>query len=195
MIVAGQVLTLPPTTAQPAVAEPLQAQATVAPKVVAAPIQAQATVAPKVVAAPIQAQATVAPAKRVAAKKYQVRPGDTLSSIAQRFDTTVPTLVALNGLKQQRSIKSGVVLSLPSDSPQTVAAESVPRRPVVAAPKRYQVRLGDTLWSIAQRFRTTVPTLAALNGLKPRQQIRPGQVITLPSPLSAGSCHYARLSR
>ncbi len=167
MIVAGQVLTLPPTTAQPAVAEP---------------IQAQATVAPKVVAAPIQAQATVAPAKRVAAKKYQVRPGDTLSSIAQRFDTTVPTLVALNGLKQQRSIKSGTVLSLPSDSPQTVAAESVPRRPAVAAPKRYQVRLGDTLWSIAQRFRTTVPTLAALNGLKPRQQLRPGQVLTLPPP-------------
>ena len=166
MIVAGQVLTLPPTTAQPAVAEPLQAQA---------------TVAPKVVAAPIQAQARVAPAKRVAAKKYQVRPGDTLSSIAQRFDTTVPTLVALNGLKHQRSIKSGVVLSLPSASPQTVAAESVPRRPA-AAPKRYQVRLGDTLWSIAQRFRTTVPTLAALNGLKPRQQIKPGQVLTLPPP-------------
>ena len=166
MIVAGQVLTLPPTTTQPAAAEP---------------IQTQATVAPKVVATPIQAQATVAPAKRVVAKKYQVRPGDTLSSIAQRFDTTVPTLVALNGLKQHRSIKPGVVLSLPSDSPQTVAAESVPRRPA-AAPKRYQVRLGDTLWSIAQRFRTTVPTLAALNGLKPRQQIKPGQVLTLPPP-------------
>ena len=175
-IVAGQVLMLPPTTAQQAVA---------------APIQAQAAVTPKAVAAPIQAQAAVTPAKRVAAKKYQVRPGDTLSSIAQRFDTTVPTLVALNGLKHQRSIKSGVVLSLPSASPQTVAAESVPqtvaaesvpRRPVVAAPKRYQVRLGDTLWSIAQRFRTTVPTLAALNGLKPRQQIKPGQVLTLPPP-------------
>jgi membrane-bound lytic murein transglycosylase D len=165
-ILSGQVLILPPPTTQQAVAEP---------------IQAQATVIPKTVARPIQAQATITPAKRVVVKKYQVRPGDTLSSIAQRFDTTVPTLASLNGLKQRQSIKSGMVLSVPSASTQTVVVETASQRPA-AAPKRYQVRLGDTLWSIAQRFRTTVPTLVAVNGLKPRQQIRPGQILILPPP-------------
>jgi membrane-bound lytic murein transglycosylase D len=167
MILSGQVLMLPPPAVQQAMAELPQAQA-------------QATATPKVVAAPIQAQATITPAKRVVVKKYRVRPGDTLWEIAQRFDTTVPALAALNGLKRRQSIKSGMVLSLPSDSSQTVAAESVAQRPAVA-PKRYQVRLGDTLWSIAQRFRTTVPTLVALNGLKQRQQIKPGQVLLLPA--------------
>jgi membrane-bound lytic murein transglycosylase D len=163
-IVSGQVLTLPPITAQ---------------QEVAGPVQAQATVTPKVAAEPTKAQTTVTPAKRVAVKKYQVRPGDTLWEIAQRFDTTVPTLAALNGLQKQQAIKPGAVLSLPSAAPQTVAAAPVSRQPT-AAPKRYQVRPGDTLWSIAQRFRTTVPTLAALNGLKPRQRIKPGQVLMLP---------------
>jgi membrane-bound lytic murein transglycosylase D len=181
MLVAGQVLTLPPITAQQEVAGPLRTQATVTPKVVAEPSKAQAAVTPKEVAAPSKAQATGTAAKRVAVKKYQVRSGDTLWEIAQRFDTTVPTLVALNGLQKQQSIKPGSVLSLPSAAPQTVATAPVSRQPA-AAPKRYQVRPGDTLWSIAQRFRTTVPTLVELNGLKPRQQIKPGQVLTLPPP-------------
>jgi membrane-bound lytic murein transglycosylase D len=177
-ILSGQVLILPPPTVQQAVAEPMQAQA---------------TVTPKAVAGPMQARTTVTPTKRVAVKKYQVRPGDTLSSIAQRFDTTVPTLAALNGLKQRQSIKSGAVLSLPSASTQTVAAEPVRQRPA-EAPKRYQVRLGDTLWSIAQRFRTTVPTLVTLNGLKQGQQLKPGQVLTLPPPSLQEAAELTRVT-
>jgi membrane-bound lytic murein transglycosylase D len=120
-----------------------------------------------------------APTKQVAAKRYQVRRGDTLWSIAQRFDTTVPTLVSLNGLKQQ-SIKPGAVISLPSTSSQTVVTTAVLRQPVVTT-KQYAVRPGDTLWSIAQRFGTTVSTLATLNGLKPQQQLKAGQVLTIPA--------------
>ena len=137
------------------------------------------TAAPPTVVARPPTPEKVAPTKRAAAKGYQVRPGDTLWSIAQRFDTTVPTLVALNGLKQQ-SIKPGTVLSLPSASSQTVVAQAVLRQPAVTT-KNYAVQPGDTLWSIAQRFGTTVPTLATLNGLKQQQQLKPGQVLTIPA--------------
>jgi membrane-bound lytic murein transglycosylase D len=146
----GQVLALPSTTFQQTVAE----------------------------RSPAPEQAP--PPKRTPTKRYEVRPGDTLWGIAQRFDTTVPTLVALNGLKEQQAIKPGEVLSLPSTSSQTASAAPAPRQPA-PAPKSYEVRVGDTLWGIAQRFGTTVPTLVALNGLKQRQQIKPGQVLALPA--------------
>jgi membrane-bound lytic murein transglycosylase D len=141
------------------------------------------TAAPPTVVARTPVPEKTTPPKRAAAKGYQVRPGDTLWGIAQRFDTTVPTLVALNGLKQQQSIKPGEVLSLPSASSQPVVAETAMQQPAVTT-KNYEVQPGDTLWGIAQRFGTTVPALMTLNGLKQRQQLKPGQVLTIPASSS-----------
>jgi LysM repeat protein len=169
VITPGQVLILPSTSSPPVVAE-------------RPPSQETTTTVQRVAERP-PTQETATPAKRVATRSYEVRPGDTLWSIAQRFGTTVPTLLALNRLKPQQPIKPREVLSLPSAASQPVVAEVAPRR-LVAAPKRYKVQPGDTLWEIAQRFGTTVPTLLALNGLKQRQQLKPGQVLMLPPPSS-----------
>jgi len=49
----------------------------------------------------------------VAAKTYVVRAGDTLYSIAQRFDTAVATLQHLNHLTARSVIKPGLTLRLP----------------------------------------------------------------------------------
>jgi membrane-bound lytic murein transglycosylase D len=144
------------------------------------------------------------PVRTVAAapprQEYRVQAGDTLSAIARRFGTTAPTLVALNGLQQRHLIKPGQALVLPpgASSQEVVAASTPPQgtpepakrltptapttppagRRTVAA-KVYKVRAGDTLWAIAQRFGTTVPTLVAMNSLK-QQTLKPGQVLTLP---------------
>ena len=52
---------------------------------------------------------TPAPSK----KTYTVKPGDTLSSIAIRFGTTVKALQKLNGITDPRLIKPGQVLKVP----------------------------------------------------------------------------------
>ena len=44
----------------------------------------------------------------------------------------------------------------------------------------YQVQPGDTLWRIAQRYRTTVAALASLNGIADPNLIYPGQILKLP---------------
>jgi LysM repeat protein len=44
---------------------------------------------------------------------YRVQPGDTLSAIAARFDTTVKELAALNGISNPSLIRVGQVLELP----------------------------------------------------------------------------------
>jgi len=133
-------------------------------------------------------------------QEYRVQPGDTLSTIARRFGTTAPTLAVLNSLQQRDMLKPGQALVLPpgASSQEVVAGSTPPRgtpepakRPAPTAPttppavrrtavaKVYQVRPGDTLWAIAQRFGTTVPTLVAMNSLK-QQTLKPGQVLTLP---------------
>ena len=46
---------------------------------------------------------------------------------------------------------------------------------------RYTVQAGDTLWSIAQRFNTTVDEIVALNNITNPNLIFPGQVLLIPA--------------
>lgn len=162
---------------------------------------------PRLLMADSSAAQDVRPAQTVASvpraqprQEYRVRPGDTLWSIAQRFGTTASTLAVFNGLQQRNRVKAGQVLALPpASSPAAVADHTPPPeavKPVVrtaaVAPapppagrrpptKTYRVRPGDTLSTIAQRFGTTVPSLAALNRLKQHHVIKPGQVLRIPA--------------
>jgi membrane-bound lytic murein transglycosylase D len=63
---------------------------------------------------------------------HTVARGDTLSEIAERYDTRVSTLVALNGLGSRHRIRAGQKLRLPAagPAPEVVAvASAVPARP------------------------------------------------------------------
>ncbi|MFD8494275.1 LysM peptidoglycan-binding domain-containing protein [Amycolatopsis sp. NPDC059657] len=96
---------------------------------------------------------------------YTVLPGDTLSAIARRFDTTVDVLASLNMIANPDRIYPGQVLRLPG-------AET--------GGGRYQVTAGDTLSAIAARFGTTVAVLVALNGIRDPNRIYAGQWLNLP---------------
>ena len=142
----------------------------------------------KVPAASLAAAAAAAeePGRRREAKPYRVRGGDTLGRIARRFDTTVETLVAMNGLSQADNIRRGEVLRVPGE---LTAAAVAPPAPAPAAqepatpkePQRYQVRRGDTLGHIAKRHGTTVDMLVAMNDLDPSNIIKPGQTLSVPA--------------
>jgi membrane-bound lytic murein transglycosylase D len=43
------------------------------------------------------------------------------------------------------------------------------------------VRRGESLWTIARRYDTTVKKVQAANGLGRRNRIRPGQRLVIPS--------------
>jgi LysM repeat protein len=55
---------------------------------------------------------------------YTIQPGDTLSAIAERFNTTVDELVAANGLTDPDALQTGQTLLIPS----------LLRTPVVGSP-------------------------------------------------------------
>ena len=60
--------------------------------------------------------APVKPQPPVSGKTYTVVKGDTLSEIAQKYGTTVDTLVQLNGIKDPNLIVVGQVLKLPGST-------------------------------------------------------------------------------
>lgn len=83
---------------------------------------------------------------------YTVRYGDSLSTIAQRFGTTVAQLKRLNRL-EGHMIHPGDRLRVRAPSAGSTEV------------KWYRVRPGDSLWSIAKRFSVSVTDLKVLNNL------------------------------
>ena len=91
--------------------------------------------AAQVAAAKPIASAAAEAAPSDGSKVYEVRAGDTLGSIAKRFDTTVADLVARNGLKGPTAIiREGKSLNLPA-SAVNVPAKEAPLCPVRGANK------------------------------------------------------------
>jgi D-alanyl-D-alanine carboxypeptidase/D-alanyl-D-alanine-endopeptidase (penicillin-binding protein 4) len=69
-----------------------------------------------------------------------------------------------------------------SRSSGTQAPQSGLRASAACAPKRYRVRLGDTLFSISRRFDTSVDALALANSLDPNGVLPVGLVLVVPQP-------------
>jgi membrane-bound lytic murein transglycosylase D len=112
-------------------------------------------------------------------QEYVVRRGDTLSEIADDHNVRVADLRRLNRLSSN-FIKAGQALKIPG----TGVAESTPFQPI--APVQYRVRRGDSLWSIARAFDTSVSRLRRANGLSGSSVIRPGQVLRIGTERSSG---------
>ena len=71
-----------------------------------------AAVAPSETAAE-SVEPTPKPSKTASPKSYKVKSGDTLTSIAAKFGTTVAVLVKLNNIKNPKLLQVGQVLKLP----------------------------------------------------------------------------------
>ena len=96
---------------------------------------------------------------------YTVKSGDSLYSIAQKYSTTVSELKQLNNLPSNL-LSIGQVLRLPTTTTPTN--------------KTYTVKSGDSLYSIAKAYNTTVSELKQLNNLT-SNLISIGQVLRLPT--------------
>lgn len=96
---------------------------------------------------------------------YTVRSGDTLSSIAAKFNTSYQALASLNNISNPNLIFAGQVLRV-NGSANTASAY-------------YTVRTGDTLSSIASRYGVSYQILASLNGLSNANLIFPGQILKI----------------
>ena len=99
--------------------------------------------------------------------RYVVQAGDSLWLIAQKYQTTVSAIQKLNGLTGDL-IKVGQTLKIP-------AGQNTP-----SGYTEYTVRAGDSLWTIAQRYQTTVSAIKNLNGLT-SDALSIGQILRIPN--------------
>ena len=110
---------------------------------------------------------TQPPSQRSQQTWYRVRRGDSLSVIAHRFGTSVRQLKNLNDLPGSL-IRVGQRLRVNKDVTK------------VGEATWYRVRRGDSLWSIAKRFRVSVQDLKLLNNLR-SSLIRAGLMLMITS--------------
>ena len=118
-------------------------------------------------------QQTVEPAK-LEYGYHKIRNGESLSSIAKKYHTTVTKLKELNGLKNN-NIRAGQSIKVPGAGNSN--SNSVGNSHTV---KSHKVKSGETLGSIASRYGISVNALKKSNGLN-SNLIRIGQVLKIPA--------------
>jgi membrane-bound lytic murein transglycosylase D len=100
---------------------------------------------------------------------HTVKKGETLSAIARRYKLSVADLRSANELGPKASVRANQQLMIPQRP--TAGLPSSPTRVATAAPRpaapvTYRVQRGDTLFSIAKKFDTSVANIKQLNKLR-----------------------------
>jgi len=116
---------------------------------------------------------------------YQVQPGDTLWGISSRYGISLASLEEANGLSDASVLRIGQHLTIPGQDPPAAS-------PYARSTTTYTVQPGDSLWSIAERYGTSVGTLMSLNHLD-SDFLLAGSVLRVPE--GPGSPPSAETSR
>ncbi|MDR9433876.1 LysM peptidoglycan-binding domain-containing protein [Pontimonas sp.] len=106
---------------------------------------------------------------------YTVRSGETLTSVAEKFQIPTALLLSLNGLSWNSILHEGQVLRL-TMAPSKQRGMAPPR----VSATGYQVESGDTLAGVAERLGVSERALAVANGLEPGATLSAGTRLTLP---------------
>ena len=127
-------------------------------------------------------------ADRVTWHRVKVKSGDSLISIAKEYHTAPRMIQSINKLKGNL-IRVGQVLLIPNNQSKLTdivinhekhyfkALHNIPEPNVI----HYQVKKGETLWSLASHFKVSTRDLRFWNGLK-SNEISPGSMLVIWPP-------------
>lgn len=127
-------------------------------------------------------QVLIIPTEEVDYTLYTVVAGDSLYAIAKKYGITMQELMEFNNLGSTL-LSVGQVLKIP-----VALEEEIP--PSITGGTTYTVKSGDSLYSIASKYNTTVSELMSYNNLK-SNLLSIGQVIKIP-PTTGGTTYTVK---
>ena len=98
--------------------------------------------------------------------KYQIKPNDSLKSIADKFNTSPEIIMDINNLYFIDELRAGMEIVVPKEKEKYF--------------NTYTIEKGDSLYKIAQKYNINPTLLASLNGLNMDDFIYPNQQILIP---------------
>ncbi len=111
---------------------------------------------------------------------YKVRKGDTIASIAQKYETTIAVLLKLNNMKLDDPLFVDRKIKLPAQEADKKQDMTDARQTKKNGTKTYKVVRGDTLGIIAGRFEVDVEKLASLNNMDIKDPLYVGRRLKIP---------------
>ena len=143
------------------------------------------------------------PEQRVRVVYHRVRPGETLGSIADKYNISVATLRSTNKLRGSMihpgqdiliaaAPRNSGDLKLASANDYLAPAGTSSRS--AASSGKHKVRSGDTLWSIAKLHGISMEKLANTNGLTRNDTLSVGQVLKIPGVATLAASNPATLA-
>ena len=125
--------------------------------------------------------------KRLNWRRYEVRPGETLAAVANRYKVKPETLLELNSLPAESLLQGGQRLTIPTTTKLAIYRYYGGAGGLLEpGTGRYRIASGDTLGGIARRFGTTVANLQQWNGL-PNTRIRAGRYLIVDPNAASGT--------
>jgi membrane-bound lytic murein transglycosylase D len=108
---------------------------------------------------------------------YLVKKGDTIEGISARTGVNSKTLLAANGIRSAKDLSAGMKLSIPDHGAPAQEKSRREAEKVHASFQHYKVESGETLYSIARKFKVDPVQLMAWNNMNKSSQLKPGDKI------------------
>lgn len=121
--------------------------------------------------------AYVPPEKKIKIAYHRVRHGETLSTIAQRYGTSVSRIAKANHITRRNIIRTGKKLKIPMTAAAAKALNSGGQRSHRSA--KHVVKRGDSLWNLARKYGTTTKKIRRANHLS-SNRLHIGQTLVIP---------------
>ncbi|WP_196137424.1 LysM peptidoglycan-binding domain-containing protein [Aliikangiella sp. G2MR2-5] len=129
---------------------------------------------------------TIPQDQRISYKKYTIKQGDSLISIARKFRTTVELLRENNGIRGNQ-IRAGKSLLIPvasearskyhkSAAQRLIASQNTQRK---GQKLTITVSEGDSFWDLSRKYKVNIRRLAKWNNMAPTDPLRIGQKLVV----------------
>lgn len=127
--------------------------------------------------------------QRIAWKRHEIRSGDNLGSIANKYQTTVATIKKVNNLRNN-VIVTGDSLLIPiatssldnyqlSDSQRLKTTQAYVEKKYGTEPEKYTVKSGDSFWELSRTYGVSMRSLAKWNGMATTDLLYPGKELLI----------------